>query len=679
MLLEDTMAVPHACVLTLKRWRWWLLHVVFGLVTLFSFAHPALAEVVPLSALPVYSTSFSVSQVWESYSKTTPPHCVSEQATPGIVIGINSPLYFTTRPGPGWTLIKTPGGMSWPLNDPANSVIVLLCDQFAVDQLRIYEPEQGSSTDWFVSSIRWVFSWLAQWIAQLGAWALNLAGHLIGYTLSFSTFVTHRYVVAGWPISQGVANLGFILALLTIAFATVLRVETFGARRMLPRLFIAALLINFSLVIGGVLIDASRVAMAAFSLVMVGNANINNIGWGILQSSSLVNAVFVFNTDFYGTGLSLNSNLAASSSWKYVLHVWQAAIMIWVLSAGLLVAAFMLLWRYIILLLLLIVSPLAYLSFAFPGMSSLAHKWWDNFLRWVIMGPVVFFILLLLVRVGGLSPGISAEHYAISSVLDIIFTSLLAMASVFAGKYVGGIGAATMVNVATSAGKQARNFAWRNKAAVAGGMVGAGAGPVGAVLGAALLGTKTGRRLVGSTLGGAADRIVPGLRGSGGGFRQAYRSYQDRKEQERRARERASFGATVGRAIFPSATAQQRRDAQTQAQDIRTNNTRARAHHILAPALNNPLAAQRLSPDEINNLVTNIMESPATTPGHKLNVVNNIEIVKHIKEGSAAEAAVYTLNDANLIRLLHDTRRRVKDAEQRAGGTPPPPGGTRTP
>jgi len=57
--------------------------------------------------------------------------------------------------------------------------------------------------------------------------------------------------------------MSFILILLIIAFATILRQESYS-KKLLPKLLIMAVLINFSRTIFGLLIDFSQVIMLTF-------------------------------------------------------------------------------------------------------------------------------------------------------------------------------------------------------------------------------------------------------------------------------------------------------------------------------------------------------------------------------------------------------------------------------
>jgi len=70
--------------------------------------------------------------------------------------------------------------------------------------------------------------------AEVGNWGIHLIANGIAPLLTR-------------PFMLGIANLGFVLALLFIAISVILRLPGFDVRRLLVRLLIAALLINFTI------------------------------------------------------------------------------------------------------------------------------------------------------------------------------------------------------------------------------------------------------------------------------------------------------------------------------------------------------------------------------------------------------------------------------------------------
>ena len=66
-------------------------------------------------------------------------------------------------------------------------------------------------------------------------------------------------VLSGWNFVSGITNMFLILIFVVIALAMILRIETFQAKKALPRLLIVALLTNFSLVFIGMLVDIANI------------------------------------------------------------------------------------------------------------------------------------------------------------------------------------------------------------------------------------------------------------------------------------------------------------------------------------------------------------------------------------------------------------------------------------
>lgn len=327
-------------------------------------------------------------------------------------------------------------------------------------------PRQLQGPEYYLAM---ALSYLLWFVAWLGLWLLGLASDILYPLLTAGKFITNDIVRSGWVITQGVANLGFVIALLAIAALTVLRIDVGGGiKRLLPRLLIAALLINFSLIIGGVLLDGSRLLMAlSANLLNQNGSEPYNLGANIINSSALLQNVFCNSTkSCWDTGIRIQNNSAGNaiySSWDGVLAIAQATIFVALITGALVVLIVMLFIRHVALLILLIVSPFAYLAAAVPGAGKFATQWWDQFIKYIIYGPVVMLGLSLIAY---LDPGASATGIKfLGSKTDglLNFVSLgvvvaFLVAIISAGKYLSIAGAATAVGFAKGLpGKAARN------------------------------------------------------------------------------------------------------------------------------------------------------------------------------------------------------------------------------
>jgi len=240
-----------------------------------------------------------------------------------------------------------------------------------------------------VAAILGKFIELIIWI--VGKLLIVLINILI-WIASYNSFITSDAVTKGWTIVRDLANMFFVVILLIIAFATILRVEQYSYKKLLPKLLIMAVLINFSKLICGIFIDVAEVIMLTFV------NGFKDIGGGNL-------------TDMLGLQNILSFNLSNSSSpdvtfssvaGAYILALIYVLVALVVITVMVCVLAMrmIMIWIYIVL------SPLAYVLSAFPAGQKYSSQWWGNFSKYVITGPLLaFFIWLSFVTVTPNSTG----------------------------------------------------------------------------------------------------------------------------------------------------------------------------------------------------------------------------------------------------------------------------------
>src|SRR3989344_8116750 len=124
-------------------------------------------------------------------------------------------------------------------------------------------------------------------IVRVAAAALSFTAYLLDFAISLGNKVMSLdAVIIGWQIILGFTNLGFVLAIIVIAFATILRIERYGMKQILSKLVVAALLVNLSLVIAGAIISVSNVATNTF-LQATTTENLSNALANALQPQRL--------------------------------------------------------------------------------------------------------------------------------------------------------------------------------------------------------------------------------------------------------------------------------------------------------------------------------------------------------------------------------------------------------
>mgnify|MGYP000669198259 CR=1 FL=1 len=82
--------------------------------------------------------------------------------------------------------------------------------------------------------------------------------------VQYNDFINSPAVSKGWIIIRDIFNMLFIIVLLVIAFATVLKIERYSYKKLLGGLLLAAVLVNFSKLICGIIIDAAQILTLTF-------------------------------------------------------------------------------------------------------------------------------------------------------------------------------------------------------------------------------------------------------------------------------------------------------------------------------------------------------------------------------------------------------------------------------
>lgn len=220
----------------------------------------------------------------------------------------------------------------------------------------------------------------------------------------FGNIINVPTVIQGWVIVRDLCNMSFILILLVIAFATILRQENFSVKKLLPKLLIMAVLINFSRTLFGLMIDVSQIIMLTFV-----NAFASGGGWFI--------EAFRVNTWYQFNGLSGDGSVTSwSTSISIIAGVLAAIITLIIVSVMLavLVARIVMLWIYTIF------SPLIFMGFAIPAIQKYTGKLWEDFTKQLVVGPVLaFFIWLALTTASGSSDLMTGTQQGLTTATEV--------------------------------------------------------------------------------------------------------------------------------------------------------------------------------------------------------------------------------------------------------------------
>jgi len=198
------------------------------------------------------------------------------------------------------------------------------------------------------------------------------------------TYTQNPFVNAGLEITGGFISIGLVLALIWIAFATILRLEGYDTKRLLVRLIIVGILVYFSRVICGLIVDASNIFMYYFSDKI--------FGIGIL-TNTLVSVGKRL--------LEILIGIVNPLAWPKIIAESIILISVQFYLATLLIAFFLtFLFRYAAIWIAVVLAPIAFVCSILPATQKYWSYWWREFIGWCLAGPITAFFLYLAARAG---------------------------------------------------------------------------------------------------------------------------------------------------------------------------------------------------------------------------------------------------------------------------------------
>ena len=223
---------------------------------------------------------------------------------------------------------------------------------------------------------------VAGWFIKLTFFILKFVIEVAGY----NGFIDSPAVIVGWIMVRDVTNMFFVVVLLLISFGTILGLEQYEYKKLLVKLLMAAIIVNFSRIICGIIIDVAQVIMITFVNGIAATAA------GNMVNMFGVDKIFSFNKNLTSLGVDEGGQFLAA-----VASITFAAIMMMTMLTFL----FLLMARMLTLWILIVLSPFAFVLNVLPQTHKFAGQWWSEFGGNVVAGPIIaFFLWLSFVTVG---------------------------------------------------------------------------------------------------------------------------------------------------------------------------------------------------------------------------------------------------------------------------------------
>lgn len=258
-------------------------------------------------------------------------------------------------------------------------------EQTSNSTISIESPSENStSTSCDVQGIGWIICPVSNWLAD-GIDYMYSALQEFLKTKPLETTNQNSGIYLAWVIMRNISNVAFIVAFLVIIYSqlTSVGISNYGVKKMLPRLIIAAVLVNLSFTICAILLDLSNIAGYAFQDAFMGIKNtISTVGentstwtWSEVISTALSNGALAVGAG-YAVSLALTTELLPMLVPAATLAGLTLLFVLLIMAA-----------RQALIIILIIISPLAFVCYLLPGTEKWFKKWRDSFLTMLVFFP----------------------------------------------------------------------------------------------------------------------------------------------------------------------------------------------------------------------------------------------------------------------------------------------------
>lgn len=309
---------------------------------------------------------------------------------------------------------------------------------------------------------------------------LNLV--IVKTVFGFSTFIGNSPgLLVAWGILRDLGNMLLLFGFIFIGIATILDLQTYSAKKALPRLLIFAVLMNFSLFAAEAIIDVSNVMSAA--LYAQGNSDpcFGQSGETIEVAAStdpeadreacLLN-VGLAGAMMEASGLSTMFQIKDDQGITDIVTFIGLSLFAVIGAVVFFAAGIMLLTRALVLTFLMITAPIGFAAMALPPMQKFGEEWWNKLIHQAFFAPILILLILVSLKVsesfaGGKENGLAGaltqpNSSAMGVILVFAIVIGLLISSLMAAKKFGAMGADFAINSSKRFVNAPFSFAGRN-------------------------------------------------------------------------------------------------------------------------------------------------------------------------------------------------------------------------
>lgn len=228
-----------------------------------------------------------------------------------------------------------------------------------------------------IDGIGWIICPVMNFMAKI----VDATYSAVSSMLTVQPLTTSSSIYTPWKSMRNFANIVFILAFLIIIYSQItgVGVSNYGIKKLLPKIVITAILVNVSFWLCAIAVDLSNIVGASMNDLIGKSVDISKINFN--------DSAVATGTGFAGiTGGILAS--AAVGATLYLALGTLAPVLVAALIA--IITAFLVLTiRQVLIILMIVISPLAFVAFLLPNTEKWFKKWLDTFKLLLLMYPII--------------------------------------------------------------------------------------------------------------------------------------------------------------------------------------------------------------------------------------------------------------------------------------------------
>lgn len=255
-----------------------------------------------------------------------------------------------------------------------------------------------------LSGINNVLAGFGSFFLGLSSYLVTISGTFLSVSINITTHLKDIYenvtaIQSVWRTIRDISSIFIIFSLLYFSIKTILGIGTSGFNSLIVKIFLAGILINFSLFFFKLAIDASNIISLQFYRAIAPNTEQN---WTVKQSFTDGGLSNVFMQSLKIPTIYQNNGILKSAdvSLAIAFATYAGIIMMVVASLSFLAAAIAFTARTAILLFCLAMSPIYFVGLIFPEIKSkVSDKIMGLLYGQVVFMPVYLFLLYIALRI----------------------------------------------------------------------------------------------------------------------------------------------------------------------------------------------------------------------------------------------------------------------------------------